>query len=304
MAKRRTAKDYKIGYFDPDEMGEGAVILLVGRRGSGKSTLAADTVSGRRVCKRGLCISGTEKVNPFWGEYIPDCFIHQSWDPRLVTDLFRVQHEQKERTGSMDPVFAIFDDLMFNRDFIKSIEAREIFMNGRHSKIFTLVTAQWLMDVPPAMRANVDYVFVLKDNVRANRERVYTQFGGVFDDFHSFDEVMKQCTDNHECLVLRNKSLSYNVEDCVAFYKATPDLKYKLCAPSYWRFSENERRKSASSSGHERIHKNKSSNSVSSVKVDKIYPKKELEKPGYAHKYRSALSAVKNGDIADSDESF
>jgi len=31
-----------------------------------------------------------------------------------------------------------------------------------------------LQDVPPDLRANVDYIFVLRDNIRANRERTTT----------------------------------------------------------------------------------------------------------------------------------
>ena len=242
-ARNRPHREFDLSYFDPSEMSDGSVVLLVGRRGSGKSTLAADLMSYRLECKRGLCISGTETKNPFWGEYIPSCFIHSEWDPGLVETLFEDQEKVKKWKGAMQPTFGVFDDLMFNKDFVKSPVIREVFMNGRHSKLFTLVTAQWLMDVPASLRANVDYVFVLKDNVRANRERVYTQFGGMFDDMYTFDSVMKQLTEDHHCMVLRNKSLSYNVSDCVSFYKATPDLKYKLCAPEYWRYSERQKLK-------------------------------------------------------------
>lgn len=107
----------------------------------------------------------------------------------------------------------------------------------RHDGIFCIVTAQWLMDVPPDLRANIDYVVVLRDNIRANRERIYTYFAGVFPTFAAFDQTMQACTENHECLVLDQTSLSYNISDCVYFYKATPDLKYRLGAREYWRYS-------------------------------------------------------------------
>lgn len=32
------------------------------------------------------------------------------------------------------------------------------------------------MDVPPDLRANIDYVIVLRDNIKVNRERVYSKF--------------------------------------------------------------------------------------------------------------------------------
>lgn len=67
----------------------------------------------------------------------------------------------------------------------------------------------------------------------------------MFPNFASFDECMKACTKDYECMVLDQTSLSYNISDCVKFYKATPDLKYRLGAPEYWRFSEKRGRKPA-----------------------------------------------------------
>lgn len=95
----------------------------------------------------------------------------------------------------------------------------------------------YFRDVPPDLRANIDIVVVLRDNIRANRERIYTYFAGVFPTFAAFDQTMQACTENHECLVLDQTSLSYNISDCVYFYKATPDLKYRVGAREYWNYS-------------------------------------------------------------------
>lgn len=84
-------------------------------------------------------------------------------------------------------------------------------------------------------------MIVLRDNIRTNRERVYTYFAGVFPNFSSFDQVMMSCTKDHECLVLDQTSLSYDISDCVYFYKATPDLEYRLGAPEYWSYSRRNR---------------------------------------------------------------
>ena len=162
-----------ITYFNPANMRPGAVVLIVGRRGSGKSTLAKDIMSYQRHCKRGVCVSATERANPFWKEAIPKCFIHYEYSDNVTKELFKMQKKVKKKLGYNEDAFAIYDDCMFDRSFMKSKLTRRVFMNGRHQKIFTLVTAQWVMDVPPDMRANVDYTIVLRDNIRANRERIY-----------------------------------------------------------------------------------------------------------------------------------
>ena len=227
-----------INYFNPANMRPGSVVLIVGRRGSGKSTLAKDIMSFQRHCKRGICVSATEKANPFWKDCIPSCFIRNEYSDSVTKELFNMQKKVKKKLGYLEDAFAIYDDCMFDRSFMKSKLTRRVFMNGRHQRIFTLVTAQWIMDVPPDLRANVDYTIVLRDNIRANRERVYKYFAGMFPTFAAFDEVMQQCTQDREALVIDQGCLSYNISDSIFFYRATPDLKFRICSDEYWDFSK------------------------------------------------------------------
>jgi ABC-type cobalamin/Fe3+-siderophores transport system ATPase subunit len=119
-----------IGYFNPATMREGAVVLVIGRRGSGKSTLAADIMSYQRHSKRGVCVSGTEKANPFWHKHIPECFIYYDYSDNVTKEIFKMQKKVKKKTGFNEPAFAIYDDCMFDKDFMKSKLTRQIFMNG------------------------------------------------------------------------------------------------------------------------------------------------------------------------------
>lgn len=45
---------------------------------------------------------------------------------------------------------------------VKSPAVRDIYMNGRHQHITYISTMQYVMDMGPDLRANVDYVFTLK----------------------------------------------------------------------------------------------------------------------------------------------
>lgn len=229
--------EYNIKYFDPRKIKPGSVVLIIGRRGSGKSTVAEDILSFHRDCSRGVCVSATERSNGFWNKHIPQCFIHYTYSDSLPRQLFRQQQKIKKETGEMPPVFAIFDDLLFDRSFARSKQIRKILMNGRHSNIFTIITAQYLMDIGPDLRANVDFVFVLRENIKSNREKIYQYFAGVFPDYQSFEDVMMACTKDNEALVLDQNSLSYEIGDCVYFYKATPNVRYRMCDKRYWEFS-------------------------------------------------------------------
>jgi hypothetical protein len=92
------------------------------------------------------------------------------------------------------------------------------------------------MDLSPDLRANVDYVFVLRENVIQNRERLYKSFFGVFPTFDMFCQVMNACTENYECLVLDNTSKSNRIEDCVFYYKAPIRTGFRIGSDAMWQY--------------------------------------------------------------------
>jgi hypothetical protein len=59
-------------------------------------------------------------------------------------------------------------------------------MNGRHYKLLFLVTMQYPLGIPPNLRCNVDYVFILRENIVKNRERIYANYAGMFPNFDTF----------------------------------------------------------------------------------------------------------------------
>ena len=240
-------------------------MLAVGRRGTGKSTLIADILSYKREIKRGVCVSATERANEFWGKHIPPCFIHFEYTDSVLDHLFEMQRKVKQLTGEVEPAFCVLDDVLYDRAFIKSKQARQLLMNGRHDKIFTVISAQYLMDVSPALRAQVDYVIALREPIRSNREKLWMNFAGQFATFAAFDEVFQACTENNECIVLDQNCLSYNLSDSVFFYRATPELEYRIGASEYWRYSER----------HERRDDSGETDKPARLLVRKRYPRKK-----------------------------
>ena len=112
-------------------------------------------------------------------------------------------------------------------------------MNGRHWKILFMITMQYCMDLPPSLRANIDYVFILRENIIQNREKLYKHFFGIFPTFDSFNEVMNQCTENYECLVINNNAKSNKLFDQVMWYKADNHNDFKLGSKEFWDLSKN-----------------------------------------------------------------
>ena len=102
------------------------------------------------------------------------------------------------------------------------------------------MTMQYIMGIPPQLRSNVDYVFILRENVFANRKRIYDNYAGMFPSFDIFCQVLNACTENYECLVIHNGSKSNKLTEQVYWYKADPHKDFKMCLDCFWQKSESE----------------------------------------------------------------
>jgi hypothetical protein len=194
-----------------------------------------------RKIPMGVVMSGTEESNEHYKEYVPDSFIYGQYEPTVINKIITHQQNvikkcktQEEKENIDKSVFMLLDDCMFDNKWTRDKDIRCIFMNGRHYRIFFILTLQYCMDLPPSLRGQIDYVFILRDNIIENKQKLYKHFFGIFPNFESFNEVFTQCTENYECLVLNNRSTSNKIEDVVFWYKAKVGRKFRVGAPALW----------------------------------------------------------------------
>ena len=234
--------------FDMSSIDDDKVIVLIGKRDTGKSFLCKDLLYYHQDIPVGTVISATESANQFYGNMVPPLFIHDEYNEEIVQ---RVLHRQKKavekhnqeieqfQTSKVDPRgFLILDDCLYDSSWTKSKHIRSIFMNGRHYKMMFLVTMQYALGIPPNLRTNIDYVFILRENIVSNRKRIYESYAGMFPTFEIFCQVMDQCTENYECLVIFNNAKSNNIEDQVFWYKAEPHSDFKIGADAFWQYHQ------------------------------------------------------------------
>ncbi len=223
--------------FKPENMADDKVCVFIGKRGTGKSTLVTDILYQKKHLPVGIVMSATEEGNHHYKQFVPDLFIYGDYDREAIE---RILERQKKLIGSGKTngtgSFILLDDCMYDRKFMKDTCIRQCFMNGRHWKLFFMLTMQYCMDLTPDLRANVDYIFILRENVLQNREKLYKSFFGIFPTFDMFNQVMTACTENYECLVLDNTSKSNKIEDCVFWYKAALRKNFKIGSPQLWNF--------------------------------------------------------------------
>ena len=237
--------DMKSISFRPDE-NKGPVVVLIGRRDTGKSFLVRDLLYYHQDIPIGTVISGTEAGNGFYAEHVPKLFIHEEYNTAIIENILKRQRTvmkqiKKEveiyRKSTIDPrAFVILDDCLFDASWTRDKMMRLLFMNGRHWKMMLIITMQYPLGIPPNLRTNIDYVFILREPYINNRKRIYENYAGMFPTFESFCQVMDQCTENYECLVIDNNSKSNKLEDQIFWYKADLHDSFKMGSPRIWNY--------------------------------------------------------------------
>jgi hypothetical protein len=243
------AANLQLKKFDMKNIAEDKVVVLIGKRETGKSFLVRDLLYYHQDLPIGCVISGTEGANQFYSKIFPSLFIHGEYTPGLIANYMKRQkmvvnlmqkESQQFGASQIDPrAVIILDDCLYDQSWTKDTNVRSLFMNGRHYKSMFIITMQYALGIPPNLRTNIDYVFILRENYVSNRKRLYEHYAGMFPTFDAFCQVMDQCTENFECLVINNNAKSNKLEDQVFWYKADKHDDFVIGAPELWEHHNN-----------------------------------------------------------------
>lgn len=234
--------------FDPTKIACDSVVVFIGKRNTGKSYCMKDVLSFHRDIPIGVVISPTEKANGYFEKFIPKMLIYDEPEEKIIKIFLdrqqKISREKKKEISisgksSIDNrAFLILDDCLYDKKWINDKNIRSIFMNGRHYKIFFLITMQHAMGLPPVLRNNLDYIFIFRNNIVKERQKIYDNYAGMFANFEVFNQVMNQCTENFECLVINNNAKSNKLQEQIFWYKAEPHGPFKLGSKEFWELSK------------------------------------------------------------------
>jgi hypothetical protein len=223
------------------------MMVVIGKKDTGKSFLVRDILfQTQRHFPVGTVISATEVANEFFQHMVPSKLIYDKYDKAVIERVIQRQARIKSKrntdktarngSSSIDPrAFLILDDCLYDaKSWINEESTRFVFMNGRHIDLMTIITMQYPLGITPNLRTNVDFVFILRENILGNRRRIYENYAGMFPTFEMFCQFMDQCTENYECLVICNNVASNKLEDQVFWYKAADHPPFKLCDQTLW----------------------------------------------------------------------
>lgn len=112
--------------FKPDR-----VVMLVGKRGTGKSVLLRDLLS-HLSCQYdgGVAMSPTPESTDMFREFMPDSCVYEDYTSEKIAEIV-LKLREFNGVGIYKRVFVLLDDCMFDSKILKSIQMRDIHMNGR-----------------------------------------------------------------------------------------------------------------------------------------------------------------------------
>lgn len=220
-----------------------ATIILIGSKRTGKSTLIEDLMRHFKGIPKGMIITGSQSSAERFGKFFPKSFIFNRLDDDLISKIGTcIKKQEKIRkskyTGDYSTLI-LFDDCGYDKKFSRHQVLRELFMNGRHYKILIIMAIQYARSIPPDLRLNADYVFILREPAQDQRKKLHTDYVGIIHEFKTFCKVMNGCTKDYGCLVVDKTTNSNEVEDNIFYYKAKINNKpFKVGSKKLWALHE------------------------------------------------------------------
>jgi hypothetical protein len=240
------ANKLQIKRFNIQGMAPHCTIAMIAKRATGKSFLTREIMFQKRNIASAVAISRTEKLNSFYSEFIPDSYIYSEYSSDILSRIYdrqsHINEDNKERAKKGkrkkdDSLMLIMDDCMSSKGtWLKDPNILELFFNGRHHHISFILTMQYSVGIPPELRSNFDYIFLLAEDKIGNRKRLYEHYAGMFPTYDIFQQVFTDVTDNYGVMVIDNRIQSKNITDKIFWYKAKEVPPFKVGSNKFHKF--------------------------------------------------------------------
>lgn len=200
----------------------GTKIVVIGKANTGKSTLIKYLMASKSdLIPTCMVVSGTEDSNKFYSSFVPNIFIHDHYSDHNMQNIIK---RQKIGLNYLEPEavwsLLLLDDCTEDRKIFNSPTQQALYKNGRHWKLFYILSLQHATDIPPAIRTNVDGVFIFRETNENNLNSIYKNYASVIPKFDLFKQVMQQVTGDYTALYIDNTSQDNNWVNNVYWFKA------------------------------------------------------------------------------------
>jgi len=227
-------KSIELKKIDIGEMKSHSNILIIGRRGTGKTFLTTDILFHiNKYISKGCIMSATDSRH--YANIIPPPCNYDEYNSNIIEKITKDKFETNKNICSINNnndnnndndtnSFLVLDNCLNDYDW-RAKYLRFLLMNSENYKHTMIVTQSHpfgLSGLTQKNRELFDYIFVLRERNERMRNKMYESFvDNLALSFESFCQIMDQTTENYECLVIDNTSVSYNIQKKIFWYKAS-----------------------------------------------------------------------------------
>jgi hypothetical protein len=213
-------------------------------KNSGKSSLIKDIIASKaHLIPVAQVYSGTEDSNHAFSSMIPDVCVFNKLDLKGL-EQFKLRQKIAKKYLKKPFALQIIDDCTDDPKILKKPIIQDYYKNGRHWNMLHILTLQYCLDIPPAIRNNYDYAFIFKENIISTREKLHKYFGACIQKFSDFNNLLDTITGDYTALVIKNSATATTPEECLFWYKANPDAlpkNWKFGSATAWEFQQDRR---------------------------------------------------------------
>ena len=234
--------------FDCNNIKLDGTVVAVGKRRTGKSWVFRNLMHFMKdKIPAGIVISQTDELNKFWRQYIPAKYIYPRYEPEILDAVFKRQKKILNDNGLTDkekderaPFFVLLDDVISDQRLKYDANLMELFVAGRHYRLFVLITTQYAKAITPTLRGNTDYCFIMKCIQQRQREALWEDFGDFLTK-DAFAQILDAYTEDNEVLVIDTcPEHMVSPLEMLYWWKAQDPGEFKMGSKEYWESSMND----------------------------------------------------------------
>jgi GTPase SAR1 family protein len=222
---------FVIKRLEPNLIPNRSSLLFLGKRNSGKTTAAVQLLGSEQFQNHRVCVwVGTEPGVKFWSDVLGSSATVKRPDTdgeSYATCLLNSQNGMHPSSPFYEIVM-IFDDITSDKWFCRKTGVlAKLFTQGRHYGITVVVCCQYLKQLPPVVRDNTDYFFVLSIPKKTIRTLYndYFEYPETVDQLFGIIRAINSMKDKYTskkvwgCMVYNNSGKRNDIELITCFQK-------------------------------------------------------------------------------------
>ena len=219
----------RLTYFDPKGLSElHGNMTITAMTGAGKTVLIKDLLKhNEKHYKEVHLISGTAKMQPVYN-FIPRENIKEEWDEEFLKHLLSSRKAIKERDNKveLDPILIIFDDMINDRGYKKSLAIDDLFIKGRHYGISMWFLTQNFTSLKVLQRGQVRWAVSFCHDTSAERRKFSDSYLSAQNEIVArllFNKITKEKA--YQCVIVEVHKVGVEPHEKIKKYIADGNIK-------------------------------------------------------------------------------